>query len=264
MVIRDFQYPALNCFKQRLVGFACVEVVFGLVVYAALVNQWIPQVILAAVFAPWVAISAAAFESLVYVPLLELRFDPKNEDLHKPWFYNTRSTRKCWFLKVEVVNNGGRAAVDCEAKIRFPRAGRPTKDGKECQSPSKGFESWVGIAWAGPSPHRMTIPPRGNAVANVMLMPEEAVREEGIIRSISDSWGKFVSWVVTLDVAQDYKEGLYRRAQDGLCETTYGIELGVFPRNGFPITKPYKLTVSLIWENATLERWIRTPKTVVQ
>jgi hypothetical protein len=264
MKIRDFQYPAFNSFKQRLAGFACVEVVFGLVVYIALVNQWIPQVILAAMFAPWVAISAAAFESLIDVPLLELRFDPENKDLHKPEFYAAKRMRKCWFLRVEVVNNGGRAAVDCEAKIRFPKAGRPTKDGKQCESPSKEFETWVGVAWAGISPSSVTIPPEGNAVANVTLMPEEAVLEEGIARSIPDSWGKFMSWVVTLDVARDYELGLYRRAQDGLCEATYGIELGVFSRNGFPIIKPYRLTISRTWENTSLERRMRTPESVVQ
>jgi hypothetical protein len=256
MKIRDFQSFAFNSYKLRLLVFAEAELVFGTVIYAAMVRGWIPLIALAALFPSWITLSAAAWEFFVHVPLLELRFDPENVDLYKPEFYVGELRKKWSFLRIEVVNNGGRAAVDCEAKIRFPKAGRPvSEEGRECESPSKEFETRIGIAWAGSSPRFMTIPPEGNAVANVMAMPEVAVHEGGIARSISDSWGKFVSWVTTLDVAKDIEAGLFSRSQDGLCEATYGIELAVFPRNGFPIIKRYKMRVSMNWENVRLERW---------
>jgi hypothetical protein len=217
-------------------------------------------VIIAAGLSLWTVEAAAIYRFFVDVPLLEIRYDSGNPDLHKP-SYSTGGKYLCGFLRVEVKNNGRISALDCEAKIRFPQSARPVRDGHICESPSKEFETWIGITWAGTLDHAMTIPPKGNAVANLLVMPLAEASLEYITsrrlnfpRQSKDSWGAFIAWVATFPMAKKLFKDFSGRDQDGLCDADYGIVLGIFPKNSGPIIKEYVLRVHRDWNMTDLER----------
>jgi hypothetical protein len=259
MEIRDFQYPWFNCDKQRLVGFLLLQIAIFVVISLAFYSGVVPDVIIAAGLSVWTVVAAAIYRFFVDVPILEIRFDSGNPDLYKPT-YHTDKAHLCGFLRVEVINNGRTSAQDCEAKIRFPQGGRPVNEnGRICESPSKEFETWIGITWAGTSNYSLTIPPKGNAVANLLVLPLTDMNQifwanPVFFRRIDDSWGGFIAWVATFPMAKKDFADFSGRDQDGLCDADYGIVLGIFPKNSGPITKEYRLRVHQDWSLTDLER----------
>jgi hypothetical protein len=243
------------------------EVIFAIVMTLVTVSlsQLISEgafILAAAVIGAWPSVSFAAYEKFVNIPLLEFRFTSDNK-LYKLEVDDAGAGR-CFFLRAEILNNGRKSAERCEIKVRFPKSGRETKDDQPCPSPSDEFETWIGITWAGSGKYRRSIPPGGNAVADILVISRDILSRGGIKWLESARWGDLIAWIATLPVAGGGFLNFFGRLGDSLCEAKYQMDVGVFPANSEPMIKTYRLTVNRTWENTNLEPWVKTPMTVAQ
>jgi hypothetical protein len=195
------------------------------------------------------------YRLFVFVPVLEVR-QRRELDIAKPTLrlYTKRDNELIdlgthGYLRLEVVNYGLVAAKNCIPKVHILK--RPYKDGKECEAPSREYNTFISLTWSGEPKEARTIPPSANDFVDIIIMP---LTEDGKARlkgqwHDQDEWGPLISWFATLDVV---RHGCKLRAQDGLVEGQYIVEIGVFAENSKSVIKRFELVINQEWGKVNL------------
>lgn len=158
------------------------------------------------------------------------------------------------YLRLLVKNNGKKTAKKCLVKVKV--LNRPEENDEDCNAPSREYKTWMGLTWAGEDKVKKDIPPKCNAIADVLFKQYFEDEDGEIVEEItstnfegSDLFGQIIAFFSTLEATINPN----KRLQDGLCEKEYKIEIGIFPKNGNPLIKEFTLTVDSEWDNTSLD-----------
>jgi len=193
------------------------------------------------------------YRLLVFVPVLDVRLR-KEPDITKPIIGVFIKEDNIWvefgYLRLEVVNYGLIAAKNCVTKVCVLE--RPHKDNKECEAPSREYNTFVSLTWSNGLKEACNIPPGANAFINVIIMP---LTEDKKARFESEwhgqkEFGPLIAWFARPEVV---KYG-YRipPSQDGLVEGPYSVKIAVFGGNSKPIIRMFNLWISPEWRDVNL------------
>lgn len=202
------------------------------------------------------SLTPTLYEHIVKKPLLKISFDPENKDLYKPQLqifpspHGLPSGTIGRYLRLLVKNEGYAAAINVECKVKVKD--RPKINGKICQAPSREYDTFKSVTWAGTPKDKRMIPQGGNAIIDliIMYMLPDGNLFEGDWHE-TRTFGPVIAWFATPDVV-DPRAGPLKSRQDGLCQGMYTIEIAILAENSKPLTKKYKLIINKNWNEVSL------------
>lgn len=199
----------------------------------------------AAFLGAWPAFIIAIYDRFVNSPILELVFDINKPFLHRPSLEMLPKGTTWNFLRVLVRNTGFSVARNCTAELRIIKW--PKNGNQDCPAPA---DEPKGLKWAGSNPRELRSIParRGEAILDVLLN-DTGISSQARTWHMADTCGPLIAWAATHDV---YALGPLKRAQDAFCQGDYEVDITIFPENGTPKSKKYKLHVDTNWSNVHL------------